>query len=106
MSGDKLRSLRKAKGLTQDRLAEMSGLSKGFLSLVEAGERNLSVSAMIALSDALGVPSCTLLSDEPMSEETMRLLNAFASLSNENRLAILNHAEALARMAEIGRMLK
>jgi transcriptional regulator with XRE-family HTH domain len=53
--GREIRGLRKARGLTLSELAEKSGLSIGYLSLVERGRATPSINALHAISRALGV---------------------------------------------------
>lgn len=47
--------LRKAAGLTQEQLAERSGLSQQYLSGLEQGRRNPTVVTLYELAAALGV---------------------------------------------------
>jgi transcriptional regulator with XRE-family HTH domain len=53
--GREIRGLRKARGLTLTELAEKSGLSIGYLSLVERDRATPSINALHAISRALGV---------------------------------------------------
>jgi transcriptional regulator with XRE-family HTH domain len=53
--GNNLSSIRKNKGLTQEDLAERSGISVDFLSLIERGLRAPSFSTIESLSIALDV---------------------------------------------------
>jgi transcriptional regulator with XRE-family HTH domain len=53
--GREVRSLRKARGLTLSDLAEASGLSIGYLSLLERDKATPSINALQAISRALGV---------------------------------------------------
>lgn len=48
---------RKKAGLTQERLAEMSGLSRSFISAVEAPNitKNISLESLFCIADVLGV---------------------------------------------------
>lgn len=50
-----LRAWRKHRGLTLDRLSEMSGVIKSSLSSAENGKRGLSMEAWRSVADALGV---------------------------------------------------
>lgn len=50
-----LRDARKAAGLTQEELADRAGLSVRFVSLLETGARQPSLSALSALSVGLGI---------------------------------------------------
>jgi transcriptional regulator with XRE-family HTH domain len=53
--GLNLRQLRTAKGLTLDRLASMSELTRGYISLVERGLKTPSIAALLRLATALEV---------------------------------------------------
>ena len=58
-----LRQARKQAGLTQDELAERVGAYKTFVSKYERGERRLDVVEFLAVTDALGLEPCDLLTD-------------------------------------------
>ena len=53
--GLNLRKLRAAKGLTLDRLASMSELTRGYISLVERGLKAPSIAALLRMATALDV---------------------------------------------------
>jgi transcriptional regulator with XRE-family HTH domain len=53
--GLNLRKLRAAKGLTLDRLASMSELTRGYISLVERGLKAPSIAALLRMAKALDV---------------------------------------------------
>jgi transcriptional regulator with XRE-family HTH domain len=48
---------RKAKGLSQEKLAAVSGLDRTFISLLERGQRQPSLTSILTLSKALGIPA-------------------------------------------------
>ena len=52
--GDRIREIREARTLTQDQLAERSGVSKGFLSDIENSKRNPSSEYVLKIANALG----------------------------------------------------
>ena len=53
--GDRIRALRQERGLSQERLAELAGLHRTYLSSVERGERNVGLDNICAIAEALGV---------------------------------------------------
>lgn len=53
--GQRVRKLRKQKGLTQEKLAERAGIDYSYLNLIENGKRNPSLKVMAKLSRILGV---------------------------------------------------
>jgi transcriptional regulator with XRE-family HTH domain len=59
--GEYVRTLRKAKGISQEELAELSGLHRNYIGGIERGERNLALLNIIRLAKALGVSPSELL---------------------------------------------
>ena len=53
--GKALRKQRKAEGLTQERLAELSGLHFTYIGSVERGERNISIKSIDSIIKGLGL---------------------------------------------------
>jgi transcriptional regulator with XRE-family HTH domain len=54
--GPRLRAARKAQQLTIDEVAQVTGLTKGFLSKLERDQTSPSVATLIALCDVLSIP--------------------------------------------------
>lgn len=59
--GDKLREIRKAKGISQEELANETGFQLSQIGRIERGEINTSISHLSALSKALKVTPKELL---------------------------------------------
>lgn len=59
---ENVRTHRKALGLSQEALADRCGLHRTYIGSVERQERNVSLSTLEVLSDALGVSVPDLLS--------------------------------------------
>lgn len=62
--GDKVRELRTKRGLSQEQLAELSGLHRTYISSLELGKRNVSLVNIYTLAKALGVTPDKLLKPE------------------------------------------
>ncbi len=58
--GERLRALRKQRGLSQERLGHRSSLSGKFIGEVERGEKSISIDSLYRVSVALEVPLSTL----------------------------------------------
>lgn len=68
--GQALRSLRRAAGLSQEQLALESGVQRNFISLIETGQNQPTVSTIFRLAKALGMkPSSLLLATEDLLDE-------------------------------------
>ena len=53
--GNRVRELRKARGLSQEAFAEKCGLDRTYLSGIECGRRNVALCNIDAIARALGV---------------------------------------------------
>ena len=54
--GQRVRELRKQRGLSQERLGQQSSLSGKFIGEVERGEKSISIDSLFKVSVALSVP--------------------------------------------------
>jgi transcriptional regulator with XRE-family HTH domain len=61
--GQKLRQVREQARISQEKLAELAGLHRTYVSSVERGKRNISLENIDRLARALGVPMAKLVSD-------------------------------------------
>ena len=67
--GLRIRHARTNKKLTQDQLAEAVGISRKHVSLIESGDRGVSLELLINISNELRVPISELLADNLTSFE-------------------------------------
>lgn len=65
MLARRIRAIRLGAELTQDELAERSGLDVRVIRYLESGSRDVGVSTLWPLAEALGVPVVALVADEP-----------------------------------------
>ena len=65
--GERIRSLRKAGGITQEELGEKAGLNYKFIGELERGRVNVSLDSLQKIAEALGVKTGDLFSMEKIS---------------------------------------
>ncbi|MGD0354861.1 MAG: helix-turn-helix transcriptional regulator [Dehalococcoidia bacterium] len=53
--GTRLRQIRQAKKIPQERLAELAGLDRTYISKIEKGQRNISLEIVAKLASALDI---------------------------------------------------
>lgn len=61
--GSRVRDRRRGRGLSQEGLAERSGLHRTYIGSVERGERNISLVNILVLADALEIEAGELVAD-------------------------------------------
>lgn len=84
--GERIKALRKLRSMTQDELADRSGLSKSTIIRTEGGSKGLALSSVERIAEALGVSLTTLMSEALIDP----------ALRDE---CIASHADVIATMA-------
>lgn len=80
--GQRIRKIRKARGLSQEELSEKIGISTTHMSHIETGNTKLSLPVFVDLASALEIRTDELLSDgapglrSESTEEILRLLDS------------------------------
>jgi len=59
--GKKVRLLRKEKGLSQEALADLSGIDRSYMGHIERGSQNITLLKLHQIAEALEVPAYELL---------------------------------------------
>lgn len=116
--GEKFRQLRKARGFSQRKLADLAGVSNDYISKIEKGKNeNVGVITLKKIADALMVSPFELQSDTPLSQKALKphkarsndfqfkpdkstteLLKLWSHLDRADRKVILNVAKQLANL--------
>jgi transcriptional regulator with XRE-family HTH domain len=100
--GARVRALRKARGLTQEQLAERAGISAHFVSALERGVKGATLETLAALSTAFEITLSEMLLavDRSPPRELARIEAAIAGRSLEVQRRILRLVEDALRIAE------
>lgn len=62
--GDKLKQLRKVKGLSQEQLAEKANLHRTYIGMIERAEKNITLLNIEKIANALDTKISSLLNEE------------------------------------------
>lgn len=96
--GDEVRRRRKALGLTLEQLAEGSKLSPHYLSTVETGGRDPSLSTVVAIAKGLGAEPGELLGNvKGLTPSAVEAARAFQSLTPDAQETVLHLMRLLRR---------
>ena len=89
--GNRIKSLRVQKGLSQDKLGELAGLNAKYLGEVERGSSNISILNLSKLADVLGVPLVSLLSTghERSRSELIQDLHKMIDATDDAKLKVI-----------------
>ena len=99
--GYNLKKIRKDKGLTQDKLSEVTKISIASIQRYESGKRQPNIQTVNKFAEALGVTINTLLKDENISlGENIKKLRKNKGLSQKQLAEILNLSEITIRRYE------
>jgi len=80
--GNKIKAVRKKKGLSQSKLSEMIDRSPTYISYIESGIKSMSLDTFVLLANALNITADELLMDS--LENTIKVSNhEFASLLSD-----------------------
>lgn len=92
----RIKEHRKARGWTQEQLAQMVGTSKGYISQIESGARDPSAETLRSLAAAFDLDAVQMI--EPDSEEARSIMDhlaVFQKLSPEDQAAVARIAAKL-----------
>ena len=84
--GTRLRVLRQERGWRLEDLAERTGLSKAYLSRLESGERQPSLSTLFSIAQAYGVSFSSLFEEEPEAKSGAVVRGSETSVRRGNGL--------------------
>lgn len=59
--GQKVREIRKSKGLSQEALADIAGVDRSYMGHIERGEKNITLTKIYQIAEALNINASELL---------------------------------------------
>lgn len=101
MIGSKIRQFREQKGLSQEELADIIGISWRHYIYIEHGDRKLNIGLLVSLSNALDITPDVLLSDyltgtnDTQNTELLALFNDCNPTEKAILMDMLKHMKAL-----------
>lgn len=105
--GDKVRALRRERGMTLKEMAASTGLSYTYLSEIERGNAVPSLSALRKLADAFGVPVSLFVNNERKSSlvgEKLKYVRTLRGLSQKELAARAGVSPGLIAQLETGKV--
>jgi transcriptional regulator with XRE-family HTH domain len=102
--GERIRAIRQAKGLTQQKLADLSGLDYRYIGALERGERNFSVDTLEKVLTALKISfrELTLIDNKEGTNQTRQVtVDQFIALTegltDEQMMILLRVSQEIRR---------
>jgi transcriptional regulator with XRE-family HTH domain len=93
----RIKHIRKARGMTQEALAEASGVTQATISRLERNVANGSLVGLERIASVLKVSVLDLFEPEGMDASVLAAADALASLSEADRAAVLAVVRSLQR---------
>lgn len=86
--GQKIKEIRKKRGLTQDFLAEKVGIDSKHLSRIECGKNSLSLNLLYKICDVLNIEPCALFDNIALKnkKEIIEDINKILEQSSEDKI--------------------
>lgn len=104
--GEKIRAVRKAKKISQEKLAELAGIHPTYISDIERGKVNASIYTFYVVTQALDFPSLELVSsfsekvDKQIEAEIAEMLALLRSLAKKKQVVFLSATKGLVSSIE------
>ena len=100
--GDRIKSARKKKKITQEQLAEMTGLSNNYISNIERNCSIPSIDTLLKICNSLGItPDFVLLDSIYTSNEYLKDEIIFARVAPEQKLRVVSNLQEMGEIVAI-----
>jgi len=108
--GEKIKASRKAKGLSQEKLGELTGLSTNYIGQIERGQRQVAIDTLAQITEVLETDLGTIFEDfktgvrkSPAEAEISVLTEAARRMGLEDLKALRRIAQKLSKSKKQGR---
>lgn len=88
--GQRIYNLRRSRGYTREKLAELADISVQFLADIEKGKKNMTVTTLRKISSALSVTTDYIVNGTPEESDCTYMMSIFNALSPENKIHAQN----------------
>ncbi len=78
--GENIRRIRQEKGLTQEELAMMSGLSQGYINQLESGKRKFTQKTLTVIAEALNLPLYVFFKEEGEEQKILEKAETYVRI--------------------------
>ncbi len=85
----RVRELRNGRGWTIDQLADVSGVSRGFISQIENERREPSAQTLASLADAFDIHVSQLIADADLASDVAEAMRLLGTIPAKDRPAAL-----------------
>lgn len=83
--GNRISYIRKKRGYTQEKLAELADISIQFLSDIENNKKNMTVTTLKKIADSLNITTDYIIYGREKSNENSMIIAMLNTLSDNNR---------------------
>lgn len=97
---NRIKELRKDRGLTQEQLAAMVGYDTSTIQRLESGKRKLKLPQIIALAQALKVPPGDIISNPDNPSPAAELVELLQNMGEEEQATLLRVAKSLVHSSQ------
>ena len=121
MVGENIHRIRQEKGLTQEELAMMSGLSQGYINQLESGKRKFTQKTLTVIAEALNLPLYVFFKEEgeeqkilekaetyvriPTAREVLKLFKALPPYVADHYMTLMSIEKDLLKKKKTGKNL-
>ncbi len=83
--GKRITYIRKERGLSQEKLAELADISTQYISIIENDKKNMSVAVLTKIADALNVTTDFIIYGREAANENLIINSIINTLSDKNK---------------------